>query len=105
MTQALSDNSTVFHQLLSPICRTDFERLASQNHQGQRLRSTSRWDQFIAMLLSQLYCRQSLRDIQSNLDVQQAKLRQFDALLNSFITLKTYKSFYAQLQQRQYVVE
>jgi hypothetical protein len=37
----LSDNSTLFHQLLSPICRTDFERLASQHHQGQRLRPKS----------------------------------------------------------------
>ena len=73
------DNSTIFHQLLSPICRTDFERLSSQYHQGQKLRCTSRWDQFIAMLMSQLSCRQSLRDIQSNLEVQQAKLIQFGA--------------------------
>lgn len=75
----MSDNSTLFHQLLSPICRTDFERLASQHHQGQRLRRASRWDQFIAMLMSQLSCRQSLRDIQSNLDAQQTKLIPFGA--------------------------
>jgi putative transposase len=62
------------HQLLNPVCRTDFERLAAQHHQGQKLRSASRWDQFIAMLMSQLSCRQSLRDIQANLEAQQTKL-------------------------------
>ncbi len=67
------DNSTIFHQLLSPICRTDFERLSTQYHQGQKLRCASRWDQFIAMLMSQLSCRQSLRDIQSNLEVQRKR--------------------------------
>ena len=73
-TQALSHQNTVFHQLLKPILRQDFERLARQHHQGQKLRSATRWDQFIAILMSQLSCRQSLRDIESNLESQQEKL-------------------------------
>jgi hypothetical protein len=70
----LSHQNTVFHQLLKPILRQDFERLAKQYHQGQKLRSATRWDQFIAILMSQLSCRQSLRDIESNLESQQEKL-------------------------------
>lgn len=73
-TQVLSHQNTVFHQLLKPILRQDFERLAKQYHQGQKLRSATRWDQFIAILMSQLSCRQSLRDIESNLESQQEKL-------------------------------
>lgn len=41
---------------------------------GQKLRSASRWDQFIGMAMSQFSGRQSLRDIQSNLEAQQSKL-------------------------------
>ncbi|NAR52395.1 IS4 family transposase, partial [Acinetobacter haemolyticus] len=70
----MSHQNTVFHQLLKPISRCDFERLAKQHHCGQKLRSATRWDQFIAILMSQLSCRQSLRDIQSNLESQQEKL-------------------------------
>lgn len=41
---------------------------------GQKLRSASRWDQFVGMAMSQLSGRQSLRDIQSNLTAQRHKL-------------------------------
>ena len=44
------------------------------HHIGQKLRVASRWDQFIGMAMSQLSGRQSLRDIQSNLQAQQHKL-------------------------------
>ncbi len=44
-----------------------------QHHSGQKLRSATRWDQFVAILMSQLSCRQSLRDIQSNLESQAGK--------------------------------
>ncbi|EPF75563.1 hypothetical protein F945_01228 [Acinetobacter rudis CIP 110305] len=70
----MSHQNTVFHQLLKPILRRDFERLAHQHHQGQKLRKATRWDQFVAILMSQLSCRQSLRDIESNLESQQEKL-------------------------------
>lgn len=70
----MSHHNTAFHQLLKPLLRHDFEGLAKQHHVGQKLRSASRWDQFIGMAMSQLSGRQSLRDIQSNLDTQQHKL-------------------------------
>lgn len=70
----MSHNNTAFHQLLSPLSRHEFESLAKKHHCGQKLRSASRWDQFIGMSMSQLSGRQSLRDIQSNLEAQQDKL-------------------------------
>lgn len=72
--QALSHHNTAFQQLLKPLSRHEFEGLAKQHHVGQKLRSASRWDQFIGMAMSQLSGRQSLRDIQANLEAQQHKL-------------------------------
>ena len=70
----MSHNNTAFHQLLKPLSRHEFERQAKEHHKGQKLRSATRWDQFVGMAMSQLSGRQSLRDIESNLEAQQAKL-------------------------------
>lgn len=70
----MSHHNTAFHQLLKPLSRHEFEGLAKTHHSGQKLRSASRWDQFIGMSMSQLSGRQSLRDIQSNLESQRQKL-------------------------------
>lgn len=70
----MSHHNTAFHQLLKPLSRHEFETEAKRHHVGQKLRSTSRWDQFIGMAMSQLSGRQSLRDIQSNLESQRHKL-------------------------------
>lgn len=70
----MSHNNTAFHQLLKPLSRHEFEAEAKKHHTGQKLRSATRWDQFIGMAMSQLSGRQSLRDIQSNLEAQQLKL-------------------------------
>ena len=70
----MSHHNTAFHQLLQPLSRHEFERLAKEHHHGQKFRSASRWDQFIGMAMSQLSGRQSLRDIESNLRSQQHKL-------------------------------
>ena len=67
-------HNTAFHQLLKPLSRHEFEGLAKKYHAGQKLRSVTRWDQFIGMSMSQLSGRQSLGDIQSNLESQQDKL-------------------------------
>jgi putative transposase len=72
--QALSHSNTAFHQLLKPLSRHEFEAEAKKHHVGQKLRAASRWDQFIGMAMSQLSGRQSLRDIQSNLEAQRHKL-------------------------------
>jgi putative transposase len=70
----LSHHNTAFHQLLKPLSRHEFETQAKHHHAGQKLRSASRWDQFIGLAMSQLSGRQSLRDIQSNLESQRHKL-------------------------------
>ena len=70
----MSHNNAAFHQLLKPLSRHEFEALAKQHHSGQKLQSATRWDQFIGMAMSQLSDRQSLRDIESNLESQQEKL-------------------------------
>ena len=105
----MSHQNTVFHQLLKPILRQDFERLAKLHHSGQKLRSATRWDQFVAILMSQLSCRQSLRDIQSNLEAQQKNLNHIDknriarstlARLNEEQPASLYQQLFTQLLQR-----
>lgn len=70
----MSHSNTAFHQLLKPLSRHEFEAEAKKHHVGQKLRTASRWDQFIGLAMSQLSGRQSLRDIQSNLESQRHKL-------------------------------
>lgn len=70
----MSHHNTAFHQILKPVSRHEFETLAKQHHAGQKLRSATRWDQFIGLIMFQLSGRQSLRDIESNLEAQQEKL-------------------------------
>jgi putative transposase len=75
---------------------------------GQKLRSATRWDQFVAILMSQLSCRQSLRDIQSNLESQQEKLYHLGAKRIARSTLRLneeqpaslYQQLFTQLLQR-----
>lgn len=86
--------STIIGQLIKLVPRHDFEKLAQEHHQGQRLRKTSRWDQFTAMLMSQLTGRQSLRDIEANLRVQQRSLYHLGARAIS-------KSSLARLNEKQ----
>lgn len=62
--------NTVFSQLLRLVSRHEFQRLANQHHTGQALRKISRWDQFVSLLMAQLSGRQSLRDIEANMNAQ-----------------------------------
>lgn len=62
--------STVFSQLLKLVSRHEFQKLANQHHKGQALRKISRWDQFVSLLMAQLSGRQSLRDIEANINAQ-----------------------------------
>ncbi|WP_148335045.1 DUF4372 domain-containing protein, partial [Acinetobacter lwoffii] len=52
----MSHQNTVFHELIKPVVRQDFEQLAKVHHVGQKFRAASRWDQFIAILMSQFSC-------------------------------------------------
>lgn len=70
----MSHHNTAFQQLLKPVSRHEFESLAKLHHSGQKLRKAARWDQFLGMAMSQLSGRQSLRDIQANLEAQRHKL-------------------------------
>ena len=62
--------STVFSQLLRLVSRHEFQSLANQHHRGQALRKISRWDQFTSLVMAQLSGRQSLRDIEANMNAQ-----------------------------------
>ena len=70
----MAHNSTVLGQLLDLVPRHEFESLAKRHHEGRRLRSMTRWNQFVAMAMGQLAGRCSLRDIVSNLSAQKRKL-------------------------------
>ena len=61
---------TILPRLLKMVGRHEFEKVASAHHEGQRLRKASRWSQFVALAFGQLGGRQSLRDIESNLNAQ-----------------------------------
>jgi len=105
----LSHHNTAFHQLLKPVSRHEFESLARAHHQGQKLRSATRWDQFIGMAMAQLSGRQSLRDIQPNLQAQRSKLYHLGAKpiarstlsrLNEQQPAELYQSLFYQLLSR-----
>ena len=66
----MAHHTTVFSQLLKLVPRHEFESLARRHHRGRKLRSMSRWSQFLALTMGQLTGRCSLRDIVSNLTLQ-----------------------------------
>ena len=70
----MAHNTTVLGQLLDLVPRHEFESLAKRHHEGRKLRSMTRWSQFVAMAVGQLAGRCSLRDIVSNLSAQGRKL-------------------------------
>lgn len=70
----MAHHNTVFSQLLKLVPRHEFETLATQHHEGRKLRKMTRWSQFVAMTLAQLSGRSSLRDVVSNLSAQASKL-------------------------------
>ena len=66
----MAHTSTVLSQLLKLIPRHEFQTLAKGHHIGQDLRKISRWDQFVSLFMAQLSGRQSLRDIEANMNAQ-----------------------------------
>ena len=50
----MAPNSTVLAQFLKLVPRHEFESLAKRHHKGRRLRSMTRWNQFVAMAVAQL---------------------------------------------------
>ena len=70
----MAHHCTVFAQLLKVLPRHEFEAAARRHHHGRRLRSISRWDQFLALAVGQLTGRASLRDLVANVNAQARKL-------------------------------
>lgn len=66
----MSHANTVLAQLLKLVPRHEFQKLSGQHHRGQKLRKISRWDQFVSLFMAQLTGRQSLRDIEANMNAQ-----------------------------------
>ena len=107
--QALSHNNTVFSQLLKLIPRHEFESLSQDHHHGQALRKTRRWSQFVALTLAQLAGRNSLRDIESNMQAQGNRLYHLGAApmartslarLNRHQPYTLYEALFAKLYAR-----
>ena len=72
--QTMSHHNTVIAQMLKLIPRHEFNTLANQHHTGRSFRKASRWSQFVTMMVAQLSCRNSLRDIVDNMTAQAHKL-------------------------------
>lgn len=70
----MAHHNTIFAQLLRLVPRHEFDTLAAEHHQGRKLRTMTRWTQFIALSMAHLTGRQSLRDIVYNLKAQGNKL-------------------------------
>ena len=54
--------NTLFHQMLKLIPRHVFDKLESGHSTGRRVRSFTRWSQFVNLMFMQLTSRASLRD-------------------------------------------
>lgn len=70
----MAHDNTVFAQLLRLVPRHRFDVLASEHHQGRKLRSVNRWSQCVALMLGQLSGRGSLRDLIDNMSAQGRRL-------------------------------
>jgi len=66
--------NTVVSEIIKMFPRHEFESLAKEHHKGQKFRTYNRWSQFMAMIISQLSSRKSLRDLVENLKAQRHKL-------------------------------
>ena len=70
----MAHHNTILSQLLKLVPRHEFEALARRFHKGRRLRSMTRWAQFVALALGQLSGRCGLRDVVANLAAQPRRL-------------------------------
>ena len=77
----MAAHSTILSQLLKILPRHEFEAAARRHHRGRRLRSMSRWNQFLALMVGQLAGRASLRDVVANFNAQARKLYHLGARL------------------------
>lgn len=105
----MAHHNTILSQILKLVPRHEFQSLASEHHLGRKLRKTSRWSQFCALLIGQLTGRQSLRDIEANMLAQRSHLyhsgttpiaRSSLARLNEKQPCELFEALFAKLYQR-----
>jgi hypothetical protein len=71
----MAHNSTILSQLLQLVSRHDFKTVEENGFRPERkLRSLTRWNQFVAMMFAHIAGRSSLRDIASQLQAQARRL-------------------------------
>lgn len=68
--------SSVFHQILKLVPRTEFQQLVEQHGSDRRSKGFSSWSQFVAMIFCQLGRAQSLREIEQGLASAEGRLQQ-----------------------------
>ena len=77
----------VLGQMLKLIPRSHFDPLAEKYHKGQPFRATSRWDQFVGLLIAQLGGQHSLREIDAGGRIMQMQLARVRARPSNRSTL------------------
>ena len=70
----MSYHTTIFRQILAVFSRLEFQNIVDQYNGDYRVRQVKCWDQFMAMLYSQLSSRSSLRETVDTMNTQQNKL-------------------------------
>ncbi len=70
----MAHHGTILSQLLKPVPRHEFEALAQRCHEERRLRSMTRWVQFVALALGQLSGRCGRRNVAAGLAAQPRRL-------------------------------
>lgn len=70
----MNQGRTIFSQIVDFMPRYEFDKFVRKYRGNYRCRTFSCWDQFLCMMFAQLSYRESLRDIESCLKSQKAKL-------------------------------
>jgi hypothetical protein len=70
----MNSGKTIFSQLMDFLPMYEFQKCVERYNGHYKIKSFSCWDQFLCLAFAQLTYRESLRDIESCLRVQQTKL-------------------------------
>jgi Domain of unknown function (DUF4372)/Transposase DDE domain len=70
----MNSGKTIFSQLMDFLPMYEFQKCVERYNGNYKIKSFSCWDQFLCLAFAQLTYRESLRDIESCLRVQQSKL-------------------------------
>ena len=70
----MAQDNTVFHTFTKILPRHEIDRLDRKYGQGDRRRKTSRYVQFIVMLMAQILGLKSLREIEQSQKIKRKRL-------------------------------